>query len=64
VKLKFQHTGTWWAAAWLPCHMCYHPAIFLNHLCLNEFSFPQGNIWHTVKKMLKFQFFFLLIKFL
>lgn len=57
VKLKFKHNGTWWAAVWLPCRLHFHPAVFLNHLCLNVLSFPQGNIWHTLKNVIISIFF-------
>ena len=57
VKLKFKHNGTWWAVAWLPCCLCYHPAVLFNHLCLNALSFLQGNIWHTLKNVIISVFF-------
>jgi len=35
------HTGTWSAAAWLSCHLCYGPALF-RYLHFIVLSLPQG----------------------
>jgi hypothetical protein len=49
-KSKLQNTGMHSATAWLPCCMCYPPAVFFHHLHLIVLSFKQGKIQHAFWK--------------
>ena len=49
---KFQHAGTWSAAGWQPCCLCYRPAVFFCHLRLIALSIPQSNIGAPFKFVL------------
>jgi len=42
-NINSQRTGTWWAAACPPPHLCYDPAVFFRHLRLIALSVPRGN---------------------
>jgi hypothetical protein len=44
LESKFQHTGTWSVAAWLPRCLCYHPALLFHHLRLITLPLPKGKI--------------------
>jgi hypothetical protein len=59
VKLKFQHTGTWWGAAWLPCHMLSPSGIFQPPLSQCIFI-PAGKyLAHSEKNVIISVFFYL-----
>jgi hypothetical protein len=49
LESKLQHTGTWLAAASLPCRLCYLPAVFFCHLIFIS-RYPQEKIRRTFKK--------------
>jgi len=54
---KLQHTGTWSATAWLPCHLCYCLSILSLHLCLTVLSFSQEKEnWHAFQTCTYFDF--------
>jgi hypothetical protein len=50
LKSTLQHTWTWSAVVWPPCHLCYHPAAFLCHLHLIMPLLPQEKIQHMFHK--------------
>jgi hypothetical protein len=56
LTFKFQHVGTWSAAGWQPCCLCYRPTIVFCHLRLIALSFPKENIGVPFKFVL-FQYF-------
>lgn len=56
-KSKLQDIGTWWAAAWLPCRLCYRPALFFLDLRLIPLSFHKGTFWRTFVLLFHFLLF-------